>query len=246
MPPGVRRARAGAAATALWGALSDLVLPAACAGCGQEGLPLRFEVCEGCARELEGLRARPTRPQPAPDGLPECVTLGDYDGRLRELLLAYKERGRHRLARPLGALLAEAVAAVVPSSPVLLLHVPDTAAAARARHGDHMLLLSRGTAARLREAGRRVGVAQPLRALPKADSTQLSSAQRALAALGGFTTAPGQLAAARRAAAGSVVVLLDDIITTGATLSAAAACLANAGVRVDACVTLAATRRTRA
>ncbi|WP_144121980.1 ComF family protein [Catellatospora sichuanensis] len=229
---------------ALLQALVDLVLPASCAGCGESAQPLRYEVCADCARVVESLRAAPTRPDPAPDGLPACVALGAYDGRLRELILGFKERGRHRLARPLGALLAEAVAATAaPGRPLLLLYVPDTAEAARARHGDHMLRLARAAAQRLREAGRQAGVAAPLRALPKADSAHLSSAQRAAGAAGAFVLRGGAVERARRAAPGSVTVLLDDIVTTGATLAAASVLLDSAGLRVDACVALAATRR---
>ncbi|MEU8075788.1 ComF family protein [Catellatospora citrea] len=229
---------------ALWRALADLVLPASCAGCGGSGPTLRHEVCADCARAVESLRAAPTRPDPAPDGLPACVALGAYDGLLRELILAFKERGRHRLARPLGALLAEAVATTAdPRRPLLLLYVPDTAAAARARHGDHMRGLARAAAERLREAGRQAAVAAPLRALPKADSAHLSSAQRAASAAGAFALRRGAVQRARRAVPGSVTVLLDDIVTTGATLAAASVLLESAGMRVDVCVTLAATRR---
>ncbi|MEV0457129.1 ComF family protein [Catellatospora methionotrophica] len=229
---------------ALWQALADLVLPASCAGCGRSEQALRHEVCATCARAVEALRASPTRPDPAPDGLPACVALGAYDGALRELILAFKERGRHRLARPLGALLAEAVAATAgPGRPVLLLYVPDTAAAARARQGDHMRQLARAAADRLREAGRQAAVAAPLRALPKADSAHLTSAQRAVAAVGAFVVRRGAVEQARRAAPGSVTVLLDDIVTTGSTLAAASCLLAEARIHVDACVTLAATRR---
>ena len=49
------------------------------------------------------------------------TSLGPYAGVLRETLLAYKERGRHRLARPLGALLAEVVAGAVGTPRPLLL-----------------------------------------------------------------------------------------------------------------------------
>lgn len=228
----------------LWSALTDLVLPAHCAGCALSGQQLTHDVCPACAAAVQRLRAAPTRPTPAPPGLPPCTALGQYGGELRELLLAFKERGRHRLARPLGALLAEAVAtAVDPNAPVLLIYVPDRADAARARHGDHMRALARHAAARLRQANRRVVVAAPLRALPKLDSSTLTSAQRAEAVAGRFELRAGRLADAHRAAAGSVVILLDDIITTGVTLAAATQSLRDAGVRVDACVTLAATHR---
>lgn len=228
----------------LWSALSDLMLPAVCAGCGASGQPLRYDVCPACAAAVSRLRAAPTRPTPAPPGLPDCVALGAYGGELRELILAFKERGRHRLARPLGALLAEAVASAVdPAAAILLLYVPDTAAAARARYGDHMRLLAGHAGARLRQAGRAVAVAAPVRALPKADSAHLDSAQRAQAAAVGFAVRGRRLAGVRRAAPGSAVVLVDDIITTGVTLAAVAGALATEGVRVDACVTIAATHR---
>jgi predicted amidophosphoribosyltransferase len=86
---------AGAAA-----GLVDLVLPGGCAACGRAGTPLRYGVCAGCVIAVARLRPHPTRPEPAPAGLPPCVALGDYAGVLRELVLAYKDRGRHRLARP--------------------------------------------------------------------------------------------------------------------------------------------------
>src|SRR2546423_14834683 len=90
-----------------WTGLTDLVLPGTCAGCGT-GAP--GSLCRGCVGLLDGLRPHPVRPTPAPDGLPACVALGGYDGVLREVLLAYKDRGRHVLARSLGDWLAGTVA----------------------------------------------------------------------------------------------------------------------------------------
>ena len=81
--------------------LADLVLPSACAGCGAERVPLRFGVCGECASALEALTPFATAPVPPPPGLPPCTALGVYGGPLRGVLLAYKEKGRHRLAQPL-------------------------------------------------------------------------------------------------------------------------------------------------
>src|SRR2546430_12864846 len=86
-----------------WTGLTDLVPPGTCAGCGT-GAP--GSLCPACVAALDGLRPHRVRPTPAPTGLPACVALGAYDGALREVLLAYKERGRHVLARPLGDWLA--------------------------------------------------------------------------------------------------------------------------------------------
>lgn len=219
----------------LWATLADLVLPNPCAGCGREGEPLSFDVCAGCVRAVERLRAFATRPTPEPAGLPPCYALGEYGGELRELLIAYKEKGRHRLARPLGALLAEAIASALPEMVLPLVYIPDTGGAARRRHGDHMRALALHAAETLRHAGRSTIVVDALVSRAHADSAELSADGRAAAAQGKFSL--------RRALPDGVeVVLLDDIITTGSTLAAASRTLAAAGIAVTACVALAATR----
>jgi predicted amidophosphoribosyltransferase len=172
------------------------------------------------------------------------VALGPYAGELREALLSYKERGRHGLARPLGLLLAEVVAeSAGDPRPVLLIPVPATARAVRARHGDHLRRLARHAAVRLRRAGWPVAVAGPIRALPRPDSADLDSAGRAAAAASAFRLRSGRMPALRRAAAGRAVVVLDDIVTTGVTLAAVSRLLTGAGVPVHAAAVLAATAR---
>ncbi|MFK3980977.1 ComF family protein [Micromonospora sp. NPDC050397] len=234
--------------TGIWADLTDLVLPAECAGCRVGRTALRNGVCTRCASALQELRPAPARPTPAPPGLPDCVALGAYQGELRETLLAYKERGRHSLARPLGRLLAEVVAEVVAEAagaprPVLLIPVPTTAAAVRARHGDHLRRLARHAAHRLRSSGWSVVLGSPLRALPRPDSATLDSAGRAAAARQAFAQRAGRLPTLRRVAAGRFVIVLDDIVTTGVTLAAVTGSLRAAGVRVDAAAVLAATIR---
>ncbi|MFI7282203.1 ComF family protein [Micromonospora chersina] len=221
----------------LWSDLTDLVLPSGCAGCAGRAPALRQGFCPRCVGELESLRPAPTRPDPTPPGLPPCVALGPYGGALREGLLAYKERGRHGLARPLGALLAEVVAvAVGPPRAVTLVAVPDTARAARARYGDHLDRLARHAADRLRAAGWPVRVLRPLRALPRPDSVALDSAGRAAAAEAAFRLR-------RAGGADGAVVLLDDIVTTGATLAAVSRVLRDAGMTPNAAAVLAATQK---
>ncbi|MGW7353527.1 ComF family protein [Streptomyces sp. NPDC054784] len=95
---------------ALWRELTDLVLPVGCAGCGlsRERGPL-------CGRCRGRLAAEPCRvwPRPVPPGLPVVYGAAAYADEVRELLLAHKERGALRLARPLGVVLAETVRAAV-------------------------------------------------------------------------------------------------------------------------------------
>ncbi|WP_433393989.1 ComF family protein [Micromonospora sp. KLBMP9576] len=217
------------------------MLPVDCAGCRERRPGLRHGVCPECVAALGGLRPRAVRPTPAPPGLPPCVALGPYAGPLREALLAYKDHGRHGLARPLGALLAEVVAAAVGGvRPVTLVPVPDTAAAARARYGDHLGRLTRHCADRLRRAGWQVRVRRPLRALPRPDSVTLDSAGRAAAAESAFRIRP-RLAGPPDPA--TAVVVLDDILTTGATLSAVGRALTVGGLPPAVAAVLAATEK---
>jgi predicted amidophosphoribosyltransferase len=251
-----------AAASDGWAALVDLVLPAACAGCRTSRTPLRRGVCTDCVGVLATMVPHPVRPVPAPPGLPPCAALSGYEGVLRELVLSYKERGRHGLAGPLGALLAQVVAVHARENdggwaqraggreshgvaPVLLVPVPGTVQAARRRHGDHVGRLARHAVARLREAGRPAAVAHPLRALPRADSAGLDSATRAAAAATAFRVRPSRAARLRTLtrSSGAQVVVVDDIVTTGATAAAVTARLTEAEVAVSGVAVLAATVR---
>ncbi|MFC3504583.1 ComF family protein [Micromonospora krabiensis] len=217
------------------------MLPADCAGCRERRAGLRHGVCPECVAALDALVPRPVRPTPAPPGLPPCFALGPYAGPLRETLLAYKDHGRHGLARPLGALLAEVVATAVGSArPLALVPVPDTAAAARARYGDHLGRLARHCAERLRVAGWPVRVLRPLRALPRPDSVTLDSAGRAAAAAAAFRPRSARLGPD---AADAVLVVLDDIVTTGVTLAAASRALLASGRTPTVTAVLAATQK---
>jgi predicted amidophosphoribosyltransferase len=232
--------------------LADLVLPGACAGCAAERLPLRYGTCDACAARLEALSPFPAAPVPPPPGMPPCHAVGPYGGPLRSVLLAYKERGRHRLARPLGALLAGAVAAAAvragggPQTPLVLLPVPSTARAIRERHGDHMARLTTHAVRRLRSAGWQARLAQPLRALPRPDSASLDAPGRAAAAEHSLRIRTSRIRVLRRAMTmESTLIVVDDIVTTGATMAAVTARLGEANMQVAGAAVLAATQLRR-
>jgi predicted amidophosphoribosyltransferase len=231
----------------LLGDLADLVLPAPCAGCEAERVPLRYGVCAGCAAGLEALRPFRRPSGSLSSGLPPCVAVGAYEGALRGVLLAYKEKGRHRLAQPLGSLLATAVARLAPKgTPVTLVPVPSTAAAARERHGDHMLRLAAHTVRRLRAAGWQADVSPQLEALPRPDSTSLSVAGRRAAAEDSLRIRRARIGVRRRATPPEgTLVVVDDIVTTGATLAAVTRRLEEAKMQVDGAAVVAATQLRR-
>ncbi len=206
-------------------ALADLVLPRTCAGCALPGRVL----CGRCAVLLA--RPRLATPRRVPWGFPPTVAAGAYRGPVRPAVLAFKERGRAELARPLGTALALAVAAVsraVPerTGPLLLVPVPSSRAALRTRGRDHVRELTRSAVAELRAAGMPVSEARLLRRRGRVrDSAALSAAQRRANLAGTFVLDPGR----PRPVPGALLVLVDDVVTTGATLAACAEPLLDAG-----------------
>jgi predicted amidophosphoribosyltransferase len=202
---------------ALAAALADLVLPRTCAGCGVPGPVL----CRRCARLLT--RPREATPRRVPWGMPPTVAAGAYAGPVRPAVAAFKEHGRAELAGPLGTALALAVAvhaALLPGRPVLLVPLPPTRAALRARGRDPVRELAVAAVAELRAAGVDAEQARLLARTGRVrDSAGLTVAQRR-ANLAGTVTAR-----AARVPRGALLVVVDDVVTSGATLTQAAAAL---------------------
>jgi predicted amidophosphoribosyltransferase len=207
------RAGAGQAVGMLADLLDDLVdlaLPRGCVGCGTWGTRL----CTSCGA---------FDPVAVPAGDFAAVAAAPYEGGLRTALLAYKERGRRDLARPLRELLAGAVD-LLDRPDAVLVPVPSTRAARRARGGDHVRRLAGHCSASLR-------LVRAVR-----DSAGLDTVERA-----------ANLAQAMRAGppprSGAPAIVVDDITTTGATLVEAARALRCAGWQVAGAAVIAATRK---
>ncbi|MEU5443423.1 ComF family protein [Streptomyces griseofuscus] len=208
-----------------WRDLTDLVLPADCAGCGAP----RTTLCARCRTALAGGAPRRVRPQPEPAGLPSVYASAPYAEAVRALLLAHKERGALTLTGALGAALAAAVRAGLDASAgtgtsgtVVLVPVPSARWAVRARGHDPVRRMALAAAGELRRTGTPARVAAVLRQRrPVADQAGLD-ARRRLANMAGAlaVTAGGD-----RLLAGGRVVLVDDLVTTGASLAEAARAL---------------------
>jgi ComF family protein len=228
-------ARRDAGPVLLLADLWDLVLPRSCAGCAVPSTGL----CPACREALAG-RPRLHSPDPRPPGLPLMATTTSYDGVVRAVLLAHKESGRLGLATPLAAALAQAVRVLNPPAGVLLVPVPSSPAAVRARGHDHARRLSSAAARGVPGAG----VAAVLRSRRHVSDQAGLSARARAENLQGALEVRG---AGRRRVAGRAVVVVDDVVTTGATLTEAARALRAAGARVHGAAVVAATsRRTRA
>lgn len=228
-------------------AAADLLLGSACLGCSHPGRPW----CARCEQSLPGAGER-RMPRPCPSGLAPAFSAGDYEGALRSLIVAHKERQLLSLARPLGQCLAASVAAVLhtrgaaPRVPVVLIPVPSRPSVVRARGHDPTHAISR-RAARLLErsvADRHVRTARLLRVRSGVtDQAGLNATERRANLAHSLTVRPRALARLARTRGPAYLVLCDDVLTTGATAREAQRALEAVGLTVLGVATVAATRR---
>ena len=201
------------------GSLAELVWDARCPGCGVVAVGL----CASCHAAL----ARDPTVAVAHDRL--MAWAGPYDGVLRAVLIAAKERQSLPMVSVLAGLLARAVAALVVASdlggPVSLVPVPTARARVVRRGIDLPEALARGAARRLRRAGLAVTVVRGLclTGVP-VDQVGLSASAR-------LANVSGTMAWRGPPPPGAVVVV-DDVLTTGATMGEGLRACARAYTRV--------------
>jgi ComF family protein len=201
----------------------DLVLPPACAGCGDRGAIL-CGTCIGSFRPPGSARDRFVAPDPAVvigGQLAVAIAAFGYAGRLRRLMHRLKYTGISRVAEPLAVCAAPVLHRLLSvSGPATLVPVPVSEARRRRRGYNQAALIARALARRSGAA-----LAEPLaRSRETQAQHRLDRAARARNLRGAFTVD------ARRAVPNEVI-LIDDILTTGATLDACAEVLLAAGAR---------------
>ncbi|MEH3088096.1 MAG: phosphoribosyltransferase family protein [Microbacterium arborescens] len=194
-----------------------LLLPVWCAGCDRPGRAF----CDACATAS----ADPVR-RVVPSG-PTVWTAMRFEGAAARAVRALKEDGRTGVARPLGGMVADVLAAAGWGGAALV-PVPTSRAALRRRGYAVPELVARHT-------GHRVERALRVAAVPAADQRLLRRDERARNVAGAF--------AASRRVEGHPVVVVDDVVTTGATLREAARALEACGARVLGAVAAADTPR---
>lgn len=219
-------------------AFADLVLGSTCLGCGHPGRP----VCPECAKALptSADHAFPARPDPPPAGLAPVTVAADYAGLVRALVVRHKEERALGLVRPLAALLAVAVGAVLRGipGPAVLVPVPSRPAVVRARGHDPLARIVRRAAREVRGPP----VADLLRQVRRTgDQSGLVAAERAANLRGALSVRPGRL----RGLPPVTAIVCDDVVTTGSTGREAQRALEEAGIPVVAIAAIAATRLRR-
>ncbi len=223
-------------------ALLDLVTPAECSGCGS---PVAISGgtsiwCGSCSIDLRRrwyAAPRRSEPNPSPPGLPPVVAAGEYAGVLRHAIVSYKDGGRTQLRPELARRLAGALGRLARPPGVVLVPMPSTAHADRARGGAPVPELVAQAAGLLPEP---IPVIRSLRvARLVADQAGLDRQARA-------RNVDGAYAVLRRAVpqlAHRPVLLADDVLTTGATLAEGARAVRVIGGRVLGAAVVAATHR---
>jgi predicted amidophosphoribosyltransferase len=166
--------------------------------------------------------------------------VADYEGPVREAVVAFKDHGRWALRAALGAALAVSVAAAAADLPdpstLTLVPAPGSPGSARARDGDHVLELCHVAARRLRRVGVGVRVARVLVGVRRRhDQVGLGRAARA-------DNLRGSIAPTAAATGLPGVLLIDDVVTSGATLAECARALRTVGVEPFGACVVAATR----
>ncbi|UQX01408.1 phosphoribosyltransferase family protein [Streptomyces sp. RerS4] len=216
-----------------WREVSRLVLPGGCAGCGAA---MAWPLCGACGAALDGAGAGPVcwaERGSGPVGLPVVYAGAAYEGAVRAVVLAHKERGALPLAGPLGARSRRRCCgrpggrAGRVRRELALVPVPSARRTVRARGHDPARRIALAASARLRAAGVPARVAPVLRLRrPVEDQAGLGAARRWENLAGALAVRPGGV----RLTAGARILLVDDLITTGATLAEASRALRAAGV----------------
>ena len=203
--------------------LSALLSPpcAACATVLEH--PLDGAVCERCWQHVAS-GARPTR-LTAPS-IARGLALGEYDGRLRDIIHALKYHGRRsiapRLARMMAAHGGEVLDGADMAVPVPLHHLR-----LRERGFNQAHDLAIGLGVPVVEALQRIANTPSQVDLPATERHKNVRDAFALARTGfraAHTARPRDLA-------GAIIILVDDVTTTGATMEACARVLCEGGAR---------------
>jgi predicted amidophosphoribosyltransferase len=194
--------------------VADVLVGTCCVSCRNPALGLCAECASAVRPQARIVRDRPCR----------VAAAGEYEGPLRSAIIAWKERGRFTVERPLAHLVAASVLALDAEGPIALVPIPSRPDRRRARGADVVTDLARRAAGLLRT------VDVDASAVPALAFVKRVRDQAGLSATARADNVRGSLVARRVPTA--PVVLVDDIVTTGATLGEAVRAFGARGLTV--------------
>jgi ComF family protein len=190
-----------------------VLLAPSCASCRQPlDHPTHGAVCGSCWGAIDAAAA--LRPEPLPPHIFSAAAIGRYDGRLRDVIHAFKYDARPTIARHLSRRMARAGAALLDAADAVV-PVPLHRSRERTRGFNQARELARHLGAPMRD--------DLIRTRRTGTQADLPAGKRQANVRGAFALAP------RATVDGLVIVLVDDVSTTGATLNACASVLLEAG-----------------
>ena len=228
--------------------LFDILFPTSCSYChspiGASGIPhicatcctdfdaIAGPVCPRCGTPFdspEALRASPDhlcspcrRRQPLFD---QALSVGYFEGPLREAIHQFKYRPCRSLGRPLGLWMADRVRAL--STIDMIMPVPLHVKRLRQRGFNQALLLAHWMSVR---HGIKLVYDNLARVKPTRPQVELTGEERINNVAGAFALRSPEKIESKH------ILLVDDVFTTGATMNACAAVLKNDGAsQVTAC-----------
>lgn len=209
--------------------------PFICSACWSDFSILTPPICPRCGRPFESPVALEWSPAHEcsgcrldPPAFDQSLSIGQFEGPLREAVHVFKYRPCRSLGRPLGTWMATNVRPI--SGMDIVIPVPLHKSRLRQRGFNQALLLA-DVVARLHSIPLSYDNLQRIR--PTRPQVELSKEERIKNVVGAFDL--------RRPldVVGKKVLLVDDVFTTGATMNECASILKQAGAEFVACLTIA-------
>jgi len=210
-------------------------IPYFCSSCWSDFTPIRGPVCPRCGRPFESPEALSHSPEHAcsacrlnPPLFDQALSIGYFEGSLREAIHQFKYRPCRSLGRPLGHWMVENIRVV--SGIDIVMPVPLHVRRLKQRGFNQALLLAHRTSEALSIP---LSCDNLFRVRPTRPQVELTGEERIKNVSGAFALRqPGALADKN-------VVLIDDVFTTGATMNECALVLKRAGAARVTALTLA-------
>jgi ComF family protein len=205
--------------------LGDSIIPYFCSSCWADFTLLTGPVCPRCGKSFGSPETLSYSPEfecgtcrNDPPLFDQALSIGYFEGPLREAIHQFKYRPCRSLGRPLGDWMVQQVRVLTDID--MIMPVPLHTTRLRQRGFNQALLLAH----RMSETHRIPLVYDNLiRSRPTRPQVELSGLERVRNVEGAFSLKrPGDVASKR-------VVLVDDVFTTGATMNECASVLKDAG-----------------